>query len=129
MSLINRQIDDLRQYANDIHGDAILKGMLMQAADTIETLSEKARPTGWIPCSEKLPEEREWIGTKRFGTTISDEVYVTLENSKGERYTKHLCFQNGKLSPHDQQLVDSCFGGGIPIAWQPLPKPYTESEE
>ena len=33
----------------------------------------------WIPCNERMPEEHEWIGTKKFGTTISNEVYVTFE--------------------------------------------------
>ena len=84
----------------------------------------------WIPCSERLPEEHEWIGTKRFGTTISDEVYVTFENPKGERFCQHLSFQNGKLSGFDQSAIDAFYKGSKPIAWMPLPKPYkAESEE
>lgn len=85
---------------------------------------EALEQTRWIPVSERMPEEHEWIGTKRFGTTISDEVYVTLENSKGERYTQHLRFQNGKLSAADQSRVDTIFKGGTPIACMPFPKPY-----
>lgn len=42
----------------------------------------------WIPVSEKMPEEHEWIGTRTFGTTISDEVYVTFESPKGEKIYK-----------------------------------------
>ena len=92
----------------------------------------------WIPVSEQLPEEREWIGTKQFGTTISDEVYVTFETPKGDRFTKHLSFQNGKLSVADQQMINAFYKGSIPVAWMPLPEPYvtdinignkTESEE
>ena len=83
----------------------------------------------WIPVSERLPEEREWIGTKRFGTTISDEVYVTLETSDGERFTKHLRFQNGGLSKIDQETMRMWYKEAVPIAWMPLPtKPY-ESQE
>lgn len=78
----------------------------------------------WIECSERMPDEREWIGTKRFGTTISDEVYVTFENQKGERFAKHLSFQNGKLSASDQQTIDVFYKGSKPIAWMPLPEPY-----
>lgn len=37
---------------------------------------------GWISVEKRLPEEHEWLGTKKFGTTISDEVYVTFENEK-----------------------------------------------
>ena len=78
----------------------------------------------WIPVSERLPEEHEWLGTKKFGTTISDEVYVTFENEKGERFCQHMKFQNGKLSSYDQFHMDTWFKGSKPIAWIPLPKPY-----
>ena len=77
----------------------------------------------WILCDERMPEEHEWIGTKKFGTTISDEVYVTFENEKGERFCKHLSFQNGELSRYDQFHMDTWFKGSKPIAWMPLPEP------
>lgn len=82
----------------------------------------------WILCSDRMPEEREWIGTERFGTTISDEVYVTFETPAGERFTDHLCFQNGKLSPYFQKGIDAFHKGSTPIAWMPLPKPYDPQE-
>ena len=78
----------------------------------------------WIPVSERMPEEHEWIGTKKFGTTISDEVYVTFENEKGERFCQHMKFQNGELSRYDQFHMDTWFKGSKPIAWRPLPEPY-----
>lgn len=78
----------------------------------------------WIPVTEALPEEREWLGTKQFGTTISDEVYVTFENPKGERFCKHLSFQNGKLSRYDQSTIDAFYPEAKPIAWMPLPEPW-----
>jgi hypothetical protein len=83
----------------------------------------------WIPCSERMPEEHEWIGTKKFGTTISDEVYVTFENEKGERFCQHMKFQNGELSRYDQFHMDTWFKGSKPIAWMPLPKPFEGGTE
>lgn len=83
----------------------------------------------WIPCSVRLPEEHEWIGTKKFGTTISDEVYVTFENPEGKRFVKHLSFQNGKLSSFDQNKIDAFYKGSVPIAWMPLPEPYKAEME
>ena len=80
----------------------------------------------WIPCSERLPGEHEWLGTKKFGTTISNEVYVTFEAPDGQRFAKHISFQNGKLSPVDEQRMKVCFNGAKPIAWMPLPEPYRE---
>ena len=85
----------------------------------------------WILCNERMPEEREWIGTKDLGTTISDEVYVTFENPKGERFCKELNFQNGKLSAFDKSTIDAFYKGSKPIAWMPkeLPEPYKGVKE
>ena len=80
----------------------------------------------WIPITERLPKERKWIGTKRFGTTISDEVYVTFETLDGKRFCEHIRFQNGKLSPSKQIEIDAIAKGAKPIAWMPLPEPYKD---
>lgn len=85
---------------------------------------EALEQTQWIPVSERLPKEREWIGTDTFGTTISDEVYVTFEMPNSERFTDHLSFQNGKLSNFKQSEIDTWHKGAKPIAWMPLPKPW-----
>ena len=66
MSLISKQIDELRAYAKDRKGE--LAKLINDAADTIEVLSAKLHASnmerssqhyndGWIPCSERLPEE------------------------------------------------------------------------
>ena len=94
-----------------------------QRGDRI-TLKENLEQTKWIPCSERMPEEYEWLGTKEFETIISDEVYVTFENPEGKRFVKHIRFQNGKLSGFDQSEINAFYKGSVPIAWRPLPKPY-----
>ena len=78
----------------------------------------------WTLCSKRMPEEREWIGTKIFGTTISDEIYVTFEAPDGQRFTDHISFQNGKLSASDAERMRVWYKGAKPIAWMPLPEPY-----
>ena len=93
--------------------------------DRIKALPSAQPEQRWILCDEIMPEEHEWIGTKQFGTTMSDEVYVTFENSKGERFTKHLHFHNGDLSRYDKTHMDAWFKKDYkPIAWMPLPEPY-----
>jgi hypothetical protein len=83
-------------------------------------------PNNWIPCSDRMPEEHEWIGTKMFGTTISDEVYVTFEAPDGQRFADHISFQNGKLSRSDEHRMKVLYKGAKPIAWKPQPEPYQE---
>ena len=100
-----------------------------QLADWLKELKQLREQTQWIPVSEKMPQEREWIGTKQFGTTISDEVYVTFETPKGDRFTKHLSFQNGKLSVANQHMINAFYKGSVPVAWMPLPEPYKAESE
>lgn len=95
-----------------------------QAIDmAIEALSD-----GWIPCSEGLPEEHEWVGTKKFGTTISDKVHITFDLN-GERFVKTLSLQNGELSNYEKRTMDTFYKGWKMLAWKPLPDPYREDGE
>ena len=114
---------DMRDDAYEARQLAQWLNELKYLREKIEQLTIKPEPH-WIPCSKKMPDEHEWLGTKKFGTTISDEVYVTFENEKGERFCKHLSFQNGKLSSFDQSTIDAFYKGSKPIAWMPLPKPF-----
>ena len=110
--------------------NSISKKMIISVCKWLVEIAEKAvSPYRWIPCSERMPEEHEWIGTKKFGTTISDEVYVTFENEKGERFCRHMKFQNGELSRYDQFHMDTWFKGSKPIAWMPLPEPYKPNKK
>ena len=106
----------------------VLHGLLVPVELVREIISAQPEPQ-WILCDERMPEEHEWIGTKKLGTTISDEVYVTFENAKGERFCQHMKFQNGELSRYDQFHMDTWFKSSKPIAWMPLPKPFEGGTE
>ena len=97
----------------------ICVSMIMEIDETPTIVPEPE----WILCSKRMPEEREWIGTKRFGTTISDEVYVTFETPDGQRFADHISFQNGKLSRSDEHRMKVVYKGAKPVAWMPLPEP------
>lgn len=126
----------MNEFGTDINvgsKDLIYRQQAIDARDCISGTEEVLRslPSAqteqrWILCHERMPEEHEWIGTKKFGTTISDEVYVTFENEKGERFCKHMTFQNGELSRYDKIYMDAWFKDYKPVAWMPLPEPYAE---
>lgn len=98
----------------------ICVSMIMEIDET-PTIAPKQ---DWTLCRERMPEEYEWIGTKQFGTTISDEVYVTFETPDGQRFADHISFQNGKLNHSDAEKIRVWYKGAKPIAWQPFPEPY-----
>ena len=82
----------------------------------------------WIPCSERLPEEHEWIGTKEFGTTISDEVNITFDVN-GKRFVNVMHLQNGELSGSDKKGMDVFHKGWKMLAWMPLPEPWKGADD
>ena len=96
MSMISKQIDDLRAYAKDRKGE--LAKLVSDAAFTIELLSAKQPEPRWIPCSERLPEERGFYLT----TTKDKAVYCDYWNEDNFDRTEMV------------------------IAWMPLPEPYRE---
>ena len=95
----------------------------------VQTAFDALEQSEWTLCSKRMPEEHEWIGTKRFGTTISDEVYVTFEAPDGQRFADHISFQNGKLSASDAERMRVWYKGAKPIAWKPLPEAWKGSVE
>lgn len=99
MSLISKQIDELRAYAKDRKGE--LARLINNAADTIEVLSAKLYASnmerssqyyndGWIPVDDRLPENNDvvlishkngvtkawWNG--RFWTSTTKKYYKTV---------------------------------------------------
>ena len=95
----------------------------------VQTAFDALEQSEWTLCSKRMPEEHEWIGTKHFGTTISDEVYVTFEAPDGQRFADHISFQNGKLSASDAERMRVWYKGAKPIAWKPLPEAWKGSVE
>ena len=84
---------------------------------------------GWIPCSERLPEEHDSIFAEFKGTDkwksamfekISDAVNVTVVGERGDAVTMQAHTVDGEWNC-DLLKVNKSYRV---IAWQPLPAPY-----
>ena len=77
-----------------------------RAIDIVNQLAEEYKvsemPTGWIPCSERLPQVNGWY-------LVTNELGVVQQQYWG--------------ASHWQKLRDEAV-----IAWCELPAPYTEGE-
>lgn len=116
MSMISEQVRLLREVASDyerMNMDICTQRVLREAADTIETLSEKVRANnlhgGWIPVSEKLPnKEGSYLITSETGAVTTAHWYMPSE-WKPDGFWGRV----GKKKT---------------VAWMELPKPYKEGE-
>lgn len=84
---------------------------------------------GWVPCSERLPEEELEKAKKERGSEAVFPVLATINKKHfvtGEKYTTvsrafYGCY-------NDKNFYNSCCDKLDVIAWQPLPEPYKERD-
>lgn len=100
--------------------------------ETVRELEENL--SGWIPCSDRLPEEHDSIFAKFKGTDkwnnamfekISDVVNVTVADEKGKGTTTHAHLVDGKWKCD----LLGCSKSYRITHWQPLPEPYLQKED
>ena len=132
MSLISKQINELREYAKVRKGE--LAKLINDAADTIEMLSAKLHASqmerssqyyndGWLPVDERNPDNKydDWvigqIREKSSGYLWIPSV-VEYRKSKDDWYVEGIGWL--KSNPDDAFEV---------IAWMPLPKKYVPKEK
>lgn len=109
MSMISEQVKYLREF--DCFGTA--KQAMLEAADTIETLSVKLAAAnmersdryyggGWIACEDRLPENFEVV------LAFTEEKQIVTVARDGEDWVLY-----------DQAIIKENV-----LAWQTLPEPY-----
>ena len=91
-------------------------GWSEETVDAIGMGIHALKETQWIPISERLPEEEEYI-------LLSFANYTGLDIG---RYEKDG--ENDKFYPGDDEETYAHYGL-IVNAWMPLPKPYKEKTE
>ena len=123
--------DEIRikpKYMHDICGSVMIRvediARIINDMPTIE-------PQKWIPCSERLPDERDSIFAKLYGTEkwrdamfrkTSNTVIITVEFKDGTR-------QTAPCHTIDGEWNQSMKGMGKVLAWMPLPEPWKEEAE
>lgn len=123
MSMISEKVKEFRTIANNLtigHNMPISLAIkrFREAADTIESLSAKLREEncgdGWIPCKDRLPEEKKNPVTKDFC-----EYQVTFK-SEDVTDIRHYKFGRGHWWNFGQIMDDYV------TAWRPYITPYQE---
>lgn len=85
-----------------------------------ETAQEDMSKTGWIPCSERLPDAEYGEGDSVLCCTESGLMYILYWDGG------NWCVPTGE--PHEWVNHITGWHDKV-IAWRPLPKPYREDGE
>lgn len=105
------------------------KGIVQAEAEEFATDTNVGN-NGWIPCSERLPKERDWY------LAVFEEVDTGFI---GIPYiADYLMGSHTKFTTEDGWIIRNCsdredesaeyYKNLRCVAWQPLPQPYKESE-
>ena len=85
----------------------MMKGVKFNSIEwTADGVTLKEKQSGWIPVSEKLPEESGWYLVSAKTGNVTTAYYRVAEADKGGCYWRD--------------------GVTKPTAWMPLPEPYKE---
>lgn len=125
-------IEDLKKNNFDVlMSDAECFGLEKCTENIIELINEQPKICEWIPCSERLPDDRD----NRFYMCAVENheedppMFCQYEEEYG------FGFWNDIYDEHTLGFVDSEFktneelGYEKVIAWQPLPEPYRTEKE
>lgn len=74
----------------------------------------------WIPCSERLPKEKDAGILKKLGTSKRSEYVLATVEVKGERMTVTACTYDGEWDWN----MKYAFPDYKIVAWMPLPAPW-----
>ena len=113
----NEWCHDCKEYDKDRHCCPRFSKVIRGALDEV-------KQQGWIPVTERMPEERDAGVLKKLGTDKrSDYVLATVE-VKGVRMTVTACTYDGNWDWN----MKYAFPDYKVIAWRPLPEPYQEDK-
>lgn len=91
-------------------------GWSEETVDAIGMWIHALKETQWIPISERLPEEEEYI-------LLSFTNYTGLDIGRYENDG-----ENDKFYPGDDEETYAHYGLTV-NAWMPLPEPYRQNDE
>lgn len=86
-----------------------------QLGEWLIELKKLREQTRWIPCSERLPKENEYVGDVC--------KYYLIQDEYGDMYVAHLS-SVGWIPINSLKAISDEV-----IAWRPLPKPYKAEME
>ena len=111
-------------------GDWILHREFVQNMSDIDRRTILDLPSAqpdqqWIPCSERLPKEKDAGILKKLGTNKRSDYVIATVEVKGERMTVTACTYDGAWDWN----MKYAFPDFKVVAWMPLPEPYREDGE
>lgn len=134
MSHIKDRLSDYHDFMKklvDDHQMVLASDVFEMIEQLQEDLEQDEKENGWIPVSERLPEEHDSIFAKFKGTD-------NWKRGMFEKTSKHVIatvvFDDGTVLVEQAYTTDGIWKtdkkvlGGTVVAWMDYPEPYKEDE-
>lgn len=92
---------------------------MLRCEDIMSIINKQPKVGEWIPVSERLPNEEEFIGA--YLRSIYAAEFIVMIKGASKPTTLYFT-RSGKWFDEKRNTYDV-------IAWQPLPEPYKEDEK
>ena len=127
MSLRNEQCNKICRIIDDVLANRPTErdSLIVAVRKAFEALGHLPSAQHWIPCSERLPEEKDAGILKKLGTEKRSEYVLATVEVKDERMTVTACTYDGKWDWN----MKYAFPDFKVVAWMPLPEPYRPKED
>ena len=103
------------EYGNGLVGENFQDGFIAKIADHLiangVTLDNQVSSSKWIPVTERLPEEMEWV----LCACVDREVHILRYDYLMDDWDIH-------------HRPNACYGRGFVTHWMPLPEPPREDQ-
>ena len=113
--ILERLEDELTSIKTKCYTNVDFDKGIYKAQKIVQEVAEEYKG-GWIPCSERLPEEKINPITKDY------YVYPVTYRNENIEDVRYYSYGNGHWH-HCLQIMDD-----FVVAWQPLPEPYKECD-
>lgn len=129
---ILEMLEDFKHWEDDSGRPIHTFSEVQRISKCKEIVQEVAKEynNGWIPCSERLPEEELEKAMRERGENAVFPVLATINKVhliSGEKYKIVSRAFYGQYN--DKNFYNSCCDRLDVIAWQPLPEPYQPKGE
>lgn len=132
MSHIKDRLSDYHDFVKKLADDhqMVLASDVLEMIEQIkDDLEQDEKENGWIPVSERMPEEHDSIFAKFKGT---DNWKRGMFEKKSKYVIATAVFDDGTVLVEQAHTTDGIWRtdkkvlGGTVVAWTELPEPYRE---
>lgn len=133
-----------REIEQILKNQVVIMGMLQDLQDELEPIQNIEdthqllvdKNNGWIPCSERLPEEGVPVNITyknsnppSYYSNIKNIPFTATAISYKNKWYWYSCICLDILNEYGKNEADAVNKDIDIIAWQPLPEPYREEQE